>query len=223
MKTPYIFPNEMLENWNGCQRNWDYSKPVLPEHADILVDIARSAPSKNNLNLLHIQVFDNSLDKMKPITDSAKGKVGSEPIKTSVLAPLAIFLALRKDRYIFLKEENPHHWNDLYTRKKDQESRNKELDRVAHNYAGVIAGAVSYKAIELGYKTGINSCFLENTLLIDSEDKVILGIGIGHGMYKYHNMRHLPPPGYRGQGPKNLKYTAPFVYYKNNQIVKDEK
>lgn len=223
MTTPYVFPNELLEQWNGCQRNWDYSKPVLPEHVDILVNIARSAPSKNNLNLLHIQVFENSLDKMKPITKRAKGKVGTEPIKTSTLAPLTIFLASRIDRHIFLKEENLHHWNELCDRKKDEESRNEELERVMHNYAGVIAGAVSHKAIELGYKTGINSCFLKDTPLLDTEDKVVLSIGIGHGMYKYHNMRHLPQPGYKGQGPTNLKYAAPFVHYKNNEIIKDEK
>jgi nitroreductase len=223
MKTPYIFPNTILEHWNGCQRNWDYSKPVLSEDVDLLVNIARSAPSKNNLNLLSIQVFENSLEKINPILENARTSPNISP-KYSVQAPLTIVLGWRIDRYVFLAIENPHHWNELYDRSKDNvHKRTEELSKVTYTYAGVIAGAVSYKANELGYKTGVNTCFMYDTKMIDTDDSVILSIGIGHPLYSKHSDRHKTNDGKNGRGPKNQKYVAPFIHFKNNQIIKDEK
>lgn len=228
MHTPFTFPNKLLEQWNGCQRNWNYDKPVELDHAKMLVDIARSTPSKNNLNLLSIQAFENSPKTLQAISEIAKGSP-SEAAKTSAAAPLTIAIGWRQDRHKFLQEDHLHDWLEIKNRHTDEygtrntEGQEKELEKVTYTYVGVIAGAVSYKANELGYKTGVNTCFLRNSRMVYGKDHLIMTIGIGYPLYEDHARRSETNNGKNSQGPQRTKMTAPFIHVRNEKIIVDEK
>lgn len=238
----FQYPSKDLEYWNGCQRNWDYSRPVEPDHVRRLIDIALSAPSKNNLNLLEIQVFENSLETQKNITEKAKGSE-NEAIKTSTEAPLTFFFGYRKNQATWLKEESQHDFLEMMSRANGvNEKFYWECMRHADMAASIIVGAVSIKAVEFGYKTGINCCFMQNppTLLYNSEYPVFLSVGIGHPLHEDHSLRRYPnhlteeqletaikhngahlPPGTL-QGPYRTKYKTKFTHIKNNVVITSE-
>lgn len=220
----FKYPNEKLEHWNGCQRNWDYSNPVKEEHVKQLIDISMSAPSKNNLNLLEIQVFENSLETQKSITEYARGSE-NESIKTSTEAPLTFFFGYRKNQATWLKEESQHDFLEILSRADGiNEKFYWECMRNADMAASVIVGAISLKAIELGYKTGINCCFMENTKMYNSDNPTFMSVGIGHPFYKDHSLRKYSNTSLEddeeiGQGPVRPKYKTTFTHIKDNNIV----
>lgn len=219
----FEYPSKDLERWNGCQRNWDYSRPVEPEHVQRFIDMALSAPSKNNLNLLEIQVFENSLETQKAITENAKGSP-KDSIKTSTEAPLTFFFGYRKGQKQFIREESPVDFLDLFARHNGvNENFYKECMRHADMAAALIAGALSIKAIELGYKTGMNACFMPGSKLYNSDSNVFLSIGIGHPFYEDHTWRKYsnntsPTKGTKEelQGPFRPKYKTKLTHIKNN-------
>lgn len=222
----FQYPSKDLEYWNGCQRNWDYSRPVEPAHVQRLIDIALSAPSKNNLNLLEIQVFENSLETQKTITEFARGSETSA-IKTSAEAPLTFFFGIRKKQVQWMKEESPHDFLEMISRH-DGVNDKFYSECMKHTYmaAALIAGAVSIKAIEFGYKTGMNCCFMQNTLLYNSENIVFFSLGIGHPFYNDHSLRRYPndaSPGKLLQGPYRTKHKTEFTHIRNNIDVTHER
>lgn len=230
----FEYPSEDLRIWNGCQRNWDYSKPVEPEHVQRFIDIALSAPSKNNLNLLEMQVFENSLETQKFITQNAKGEPHEKTIKTSTEAPLTFFFGRRKGQSQWMREESPDDFLDLVYRSGGiNEKFYNECMVQANMAAALIVGAISFKAHEFGYKTGINCCFLPKTKLYNSENSVFLSVGIGHPLYKDHSVRRFPngltpeeveiakehgieKVGLESQGPYRTKYKMLFTHIQNN-------
>lgn len=226
MTEAFKYPSKDLEHWNGCQRNWDYSRPVEQEHVKRLIDIALSAPSKNNLNLLEIQVFENSLETQKAITKFARGTENSA-IKTSTEAPLTFFFGIREKQVQWMKEESPHDFLEMISRS-DGVNDNFYSECMKHTYmaAALIAGAVSIKAIEFGYKTGMNCCFMQNTLLYNSENIVFFSLGIGHPFYNDHSLRRYPndaSPGKPLQGPYRTKHKTKFTHIRNNIDVTQDR
>lgn len=224
----FQYPSKDLEYWNGCQRNWDYSRPVEPDHVQRLIDIALSAPSKNNLNLLEIQVFENSLETQKNITEKARGTLNSA-IKTSTEAPLTFFIGARGEQAQWLKKENPHDFLEMISRSNGiNENFYKECTKHCYMAAALIAGAISIKAIEFGYKTGINCCFMQDTKLYNSENPVFLSVGIGHPFHSDHALRRYPnnmsPNHITGnlQGQNRTKYKTKFTHIKNNINVTNQ-
>ena len=220
----FKYPNEKLEHWNGCQRNWDYSNPVKEEHVKQLIDISMSAPSKNNLNLLEIQVFENSLETQKSITKYARGSI-DDTIKTSTEAPLTFFIGLRSGYARWLKEESPNDYAEMISRSNGLNDKfYQECAKHSYMAASVIVGAISLKAIELGYKTGINCCFMENTKMHNSDNTTFISVGIGHPFYKDHSLRKYSNTSLEddeeiGQGPVRPKYKTTFTHIKDNNIV----
>ena len=221
----FQYPSEDLKIWNGCQRNWDYSKPVKPEHVQRFIDIALSAPSKNNLNLLEIQVFENSLETQQYISHYARNSL-EVSIKGSTQAPLTFFFGFRETGSALLREESPIDYLEMLARANDSKEKfYAELSKHSYMAAALIVGAVSIKAIEFGYKTGINCCFMANTKLFESDNKVFLSLGIGHPLYEDHNLRGYvngstpEKPTAGGQGPYRTKWKTKFTHVKNNEIV----
>jgi hypothetical protein len=215
MSELFKYPSKDLEYWNGCQRNWDYSRPVESSHVKRFVDIAVSAPSKNNLNLLEIQVFENSLETQKSITEKAKGQEG-QSIKTSTEAPLTFFFGIRKKQHEWLKEESPLEFYEMERRANGiNEDFNKECMKQTYMAASLIVGAISIKAIEFGYKTGINCCFLKETKLYNSENVVFLSVGIGHPFYDDHLLRNYSN-NMAGRESCRTKHKTKITHIKNN-------
>jgi len=215
----YNFPNASLKYWNGCQRNWDYSKPVNKDHIKLFIDIALSAPSSNNLNLLHIQIFENSLLTQKNITHYARGHL-SHAIKTSTEAPFTIFFAKRDNIEEIIATDHRHDYLEMLQRhKKNLDKFNAECTKHAHMHASLIAGACSYKAIELGYKTAMNCCFLPNTSLYKSSEKVFFSLGIGYPLLENHEDRGKDNNRNKNQGPYRPKYKTKFSYIQDDKIL----
>lgn len=220
MDESFQYPNKKLEYWNGCQRNWDYDQPVKQEHVKELIDIALSAPSKNNLNLLEIQVFENSLETQKNISETARGSE-TESIKSSTEAPLTFFFGYRRNQKQWLKAESLHDYQEMLLRAHgEDEIFYKECMRHADMAASVIVGALSIKAIEFGYKTGINCCFMDGATLHNSESIVFLSVGIGNPLHEDHLLRGLSnTEGERGQGPYRKKHQPIIKHIKDNLLV----
>jgi len=216
----FIYPNEKLKLWNGRQCNWDYTRPVEQEHVKELINIACSAPSKNNINFIEIQVFENSLDTQKVITEKAKGAEG-ETIKTSTEAPLTFFMGLRKSPKKWMEKYYPKDYLEMLNRSQGNDSSfYAEYNKFCYMTGAFIAGALSKKANDFGYKTGINCCFIPKTKLFNSESSVFLSVGIGHPFYQKHALRGLPNHVKdRGQGPYRKKYHPVFSHIKDNVLV----
>jgi hypothetical protein len=108
------------------------------------------------------------------------------------------------------------------TGKYEWKTLHEELDKVTQTATGVICGAVSYKAIELGYKTGANTCFMYGSEMYNTTDKVLMTIGIGHPQYEDHSTRSADNHGISHQGPQRQKLTAPFTHIKDNKLFKTD-
>tara|TARA_B100000959_G_scaffold282813_1_gene350105 strand:- start:1178 stop:1822 length:645 start_codon:yes stop_codon:yes gene_type:complete len=172
---------ESIHESQKCQRNWDLTKPMDPDDEDLIVEAAKNAPSKQNLNYYKMKVIKNreviekihnrtkgfgpiytSYDPEIPESGSYSPETDEGQFYTNSQVMANMVIAFCKDEPTLVREEN-----DDYSQDRDMA-------------IGIAAGYVNVIATQLGYATGCCKCFDDKEIGEILGDKPILLMGVGH-------------------------------------------
>ncbi len=175
-----------------CQRNFDLSSEIKPEHMEALVTAATQCPSKQNIAFYRahfIQDRDIIENKILPWTNGfvvKHGKTRAESEYTTnsqILANLLIVFEEYIDLSSSVDAQRNEQVIDMVTGKANERTMNimRSDQKIA---VGVAAGYLNLTATMLGYSTGCCSCFepqgIKDTLGLEGQPLLLMGIGVSN-------------------------------------------
>lgn len=152
-----------------CQRNWDHSKALPKEDLDLLINVAKTMPTKQNQEYYQLIVstdidFNKEIYKISYYTESERAPSYKNHYNYQVAAH-ALFLWCPFTNF-----------NNKFG----------DYENTGRLSIGISSGAVSLLANQLGYRTGFCACFNLDLLIKKLNDKLNLdidhvevGLGIG--------------------------------------------
>lgn len=174
-----------------CQRNWDYSKPVLEEHIEHWIYLATHAPSKQDESFFDLYVLTDREKINYLATEHSWGFTMLPGIKdyvarnTQMNAPVMFIYNMKMDQ------------NHVRNNNKDGSTRDPNASSRwdnAFTSVGISSGIVAFSATNLGYNIGYgkNFGYLEEpdsmdawaeVLNIEKENnRLTYSLGIGYGI-----------------------------------------
>lgn len=224
-----------IDHARRCQRNWDFTKPVLEEHIEHWIYLATHAPSKQDESFFDLYVVTDR-EKLDYLWRHHSYGFTMLPGVTDHVAP------------------NPQMGAPVvfvYNKKMPEEVRNNNKDgsiadvhispRVANSYAsvGISMGIVAQSANLLGYRTGFgkNFDFKESPKdsghvwgemlgIPEEENQITYSLGIGYPIEGLPWNESVNNEEYLTGGPVNWKErTAPrsFRYSRYSTLERDIK
>jgi nitroreductase len=186
-----------VESSQHCQRNWDLSREIDPEHIKIFEEVVKNVPSKQNIAYykVHFITNRNIIEEIykwtmteTPIISAETGEE-TDFYNPQVLANLLVAFEahwdiIRDDRGQVIEERNIKNINyNGYT---------INVDR--HQSIGIASGVLALTANYLGYKTGFCRCFkqdrINNILKTKNNIDMLLGIGYPKNV-ESHTVHHI--------------------------------
>lgn len=175
----------MLPFGQMCQRNWDLTKEVDPEHIELFQQAMTYCPSNENNTYFKVHFIKNRelIEEICEYTDGPGPLIPKidDPRQTQTLANLLVLFE-KWDDHDFIRGEE-YGIDDL------------KAYRDQCNAIGIAAGYLIMVAQLLGYKTGMNICFepknqesIKN--LMDLNDIPQIMVGVGFGQDKVSPLRH---------------------------------
>lgn len=145
-----------IESSQHCQRNWDLSREIDPEHIKIFEEVVKNVPSKQNIAYykVHFITNRNIIEEIYQWTMTEFSEKNTDFYNPQVLANLLVafeaYYDINEDEIgqdIKEKNINSVRYNE-YT---------VDIDR--HQSIGIVSGILALTANYLGYKTGFCKCF----------------------------------------------------------------
>ena len=194
-----------VESSQHCQRNWDLSREIDPEHIKIFEEVVKNVPSKQNIAYYKVHFITNRsiIEEIYKWTMTEtpfmSTEIGEEVdfYNPQILANLLVAFEahwdiIRDDRGQVIEERNIKNINyNGYT---------INVDR--HQAIGIASGVLALTSNYLGYKTGFCRCFKQKEVnsILKSENNIemLLGIGypkndISHTTHHVLNKLHVNP------------------------------
>lgn len=191
-----------------CQRNWDLTKKIDPDHLNTLKIAVSECPSKQNLSFYSVYFISNRdiIEKIHSATDGfALSASSNETITNSQTLANLLIAFVKNDNIISSDVWGSNQAQQLENFKivekeflsNSQENENLLKDRMTA--VGIAAGYVNLTANLLGYSTGCCSCYDERKVaeILEIKSEVLLLMGIG----------------FRDQGRSRLEH------HKNSEIL----
>lgn len=182
---------DAVESSQHCQRNWDLTKDIDPDHIKIFESIVKTVPSKQNIAYYKVHFITNRtiIEKIYMRSMTKKDNSDIDFYNPQILANLLVAF-----------EE---YW-DIYSDARGQAiaERNIKNERYndftahvdIHQSIGIASGVLAFTANYLGYKTGFCKCFDENEVkdILKADKKIKLLLGIGYPKkYIPHTQHHI--------------------------------
>lgn len=192
---------EIIINSQKCQRNWDLTKNILPDHIDILKSAVMNCPSKQNrtfykcifiMNRKVIEKIHNSSDSFVWQYEPRKSVTNSQ-----TLANLLVVFVRDRDMTVTEPRTEAEYFQGLLDGK-TTDDENKSV--------GIAAGSLNLTAHLLGYQTGFYNAQHNSEILNEiffSKVFCMLGIGFSDSTKdrKQHHLTDFVYPSFK----KNIK------------------
>ena len=151
--------NNASKSSGHTQRNWDFSKPVLPEHIDILKDVAIQACSKQGIAPYSLCVSsDLKFNELLYTCSTSRGDSiygQTDLVRNSQLnAPLILAFLTYSEHQLMDMDKEERIALGFKDRFGEMDCNQTDIDFSV----GIAAGSVAFAAATLGYKTGFCSC-----------------------------------------------------------------
>lgn len=186
---------DSIESSQHCQRNWDLSKNIDPEHIRIFEEVVKNVPSKQNIAYykVHFITNRNIIEQIYHWTMTESRGDSFDFYNPQVLANLLVAF---EDHYDINDTRSAIERNKTTI---DYNGYTIHVDR--HQAIGIAAGVLAFTANHLGYKTGFCKCFKPehvNPILNAKYVSLLMGIGIPktdtpHTQHHYLRNSNLKP------------------------------
>ena len=174
---------DALESSQHCQRNWDLSKEIDPEHIKIFEEVVKNVPSKQNIAYYKVHFITNRsiIEEIYKWTMTEFSEKVTDFYNPQVLANLLVAFEAHYD----IKRDNI-----------GQSIEEKNINSVRYNEytinidryqaIGIASGVLALTANYLGYKTGFCKCFKTEKVssilkcgntIRENPIEILLGIG----------------------------------------------
>ena len=186
---------EVLSDSQQCQRNWDLSKEVDPEHIELFQEAMINSPSNENNAYFKVHFIKNR-ELIEGICEYTDGPGPIRPKiddsrQTQVLANLLVVFEKWDDHGHIHGTE--YHVGNRFNL--EGIALPEEIDRDQGNAIGIASGYLILLANLMGYKTGLNICYDYDNMekiksLMNLHDLPLIMVGIGYGNDKVSPLRH---------------------------------
>jgi nitroreductase len=189
-----------IESSQHCQRNWDLSREIDPEHIKIFEEVVKNVPSKQNIAYYKVHFITNRsiIEEIYQwtMTESSEETDFYNP---QVLANLLVAFEAHWDIY---KDSRGQRIAERTIKNIDYNGYTINVDR--HQAIGIASGVLTLTANYLGYKTGFCRCFKQDQVnsILKSENNIDMLLGIGypkndishttHHMLSMSNLKPMP-------------------------------
>ena len=179
-----------VESSQHCQRNWDLSKEIDPEHIKIFEEVVKNVPSKQNIAYykVHFITNRNIIEEIYQWTMTERSK-DTDFYNPQVLANLLVAFEAHWD---ISKDGRGQRIVERTIKTIDYNGYTINVDR--HQSIGIASGLLALTANYLGYKTGFCRCFKQDPVnnIIKSENNIDMLLGIGYPKNdKPHTVHHM--------------------------------